>query len=172
MTPTAHLHHVALVVSDLDATRDFYVGVLGCTEFTRPSDFVFRGAYFRLGTAEIHVVQEKTPGRLAANPPRWEEDELQTGLVHHLAIMVESFAPFLEALVARGLERCGGYRIRDDFVEQVYLADPDGNVIELLQQHGPEAGRLRRQEIHDLGIAVPVAPGFPLLNPRVRYGAV
>lgn len=164
------LHHVALVVSDLDATRDFYVNVLGCEEDIRPSDFVFAGAYFTLGSAEIHVVREKTPGRLVTYGPRWEPDEKQTGLVHHFALMVESFEPYLRALAERGLERVGGFRVRDDYVEQVYIADPDGNIIELLQQHAPDVGRMRRQEIYDLGIAVPVAPGYPLIDPRERYG--
>ncbi len=166
----ARLHHAAFVVSDLDQTRSFYVDVLGFEEIYRPTDFVFRGAYFRLGEAEIHVVEEKTAGRLRDNAPNWEPDELQTGLVHHVAILVDSFDPHLEALRAKGLERVGGFRVRDDFIEQVYVADPDGDVIELLQQLDEPTGRRRRRQIYDEGIAVPVAPGFPLIDPRERYG--
>lgn len=169
-TPSAYLHHAAFVVSDLDRTRDFYVGVLGFEEIHRPTDFVFHGAYFRLGDAEIHVVREKTAGRLRDNPPRWELDELQTGLVHHVAIMVGALEPYLEALQTRGMDRVGGFRVRDDYVEQVYIADPDGNVIELLRQHDEASGRRRRQQIYDEGLAVPVAPGYPLINPREKYG--
>lgn len=169
--PTAFVHHVAFVVSDLEATRDFYVSVLGFDEIHRPTDFIFKGAYFRLNGAEIHVVQEKTPGRLRDNAPHWDSDELATGLVHHVAIMVDEIKPYIEALQARGQERVGGYRVRDDYVEQVYLADPDGNIIELLEQRDEASGRQRRQEIYDLGIAVPVAPGYPLINPRDKYGA-
>jgi len=166
----AYLHHAAFVVSDLDRTREFYVDVLGFEEIHRPTDFVFHGAYFKLGEAEIHVVREKTPGRLRAHPPNWDPDELQTGLVHHVAIMVDDFGPYLDALHARGLERVGGFRVRDDFVEQVYVADPDGNVVELLCQHEEAAGRARRQQIYDEGIAVPVAPGYPVTDPREKYG--
>ena len=169
-TPKAYLHHAAFVVSDLDQTRTFYVDVLGFEEIHRPTDFVFHGAYFRLGDAEIHVVREKTAGRLRRNAPHWDGDELQTGLVHHVAIMVDSFEPYLSALRDRGLERVGGFRVRDDFVEQVYLADPDGNIIELLQQLDESTGRRRRQQIYDQGIAVPVAPGYPLVDPREKYG--
>jgi glyoxylase I family protein len=167
---TAYFHHAAFVVSDLDRTREFYVDVLGFDEISRPTDFVFHGAYFRLGDAEIHIVREKTPNRLRDNAPNWEIDELQTGLVHHVAIMVDSFQPYLDALRARGMDRVGGFRVRDDFVEQVYIADPDGNIIELLQQLDEATGRKRRQQIYDEGIAVPVAPGYPLLDPRERYG--
>lgn len=168
----AYLHHAAFVVADLDRTREFYVGVLGFEEFARPTDFIFHGAYFRLGSAEIHVVQEKTPGRLRDNDPHWDADELSTGLVDHVAIMVDSFWPYLEALQARGLDRVGGFRVRDDFVEQVYVADPDGHVIELMHQLDERTGRRRRQQIYDEGIAVPVAPGYPLIDPRARYGDV
>lgn len=42
--------------------------------------------------------------------------------------------------------------------------------VELLYQHSPEAGHARRIEIFDLGIAVPVAPGHHVLDPRAKYG--
>lgn len=63
----AFIHHSAFVVSDLARTREFYVDVLGFEEIHRPMDFVFHGAYFRLGEAEIHVVQEGTPHQLRDN---------------------------------------------------------------------------------------------------------
>jgi len=169
--PGPFLHHVCLVVEDLARTREFYAGVLGCTEIVRPTDFTFLGAYFAIGGGEIHIVQESTAGRLHANPPNWGEDELKTGLVSHFALMVPEIAPYVERLRATGRERVGGYRVRDDYVEQVYIADPDGNVIELLQQHDETAGRLRRQEIFDDGTAVPVAPGHDLIDPRQKYGS-
>jgi glyoxylase I family protein len=171
MTPiSAYLHHIGFVVADIDRTREFYVDILGFEEIRRPTDFIFHGAYFRLGNAEIHVVREKTAGRLLSHSPSWEVDELQTGLVHHVAIMVDSFVPYLDALQRRGMSRVGGFRVRDDFVEQVYIADPDGNVIELLHQLDERSGRKRRQQIYDEGIAVPVAPGYPLIDPRDLYG--
>ncbi|MBT8162908.1 MULTISPECIES: VOC family protein [Arthrobacter] len=164
------MHHVCLVVSDIDATRDFYVNVLGFEEIHRPTDFVFHGAYFRNGDVEVHVVRETEPGRLTKHAPGWDGEELRTGLCHHFAVMVESFEPFLAAMRERGLERVGGPRVRDDYVEQIYIADPDGHIIELLYQHTPDAGHARRIEIFDLGIAVPVAPGHHVLDPRATYG--
>ena len=76
----ATLHHVALYVSDLEATRLFYRDVLGMDEVARPADFTFPGAYFRLGTAEVHVVVETEPGRTEALRPRWSTEELQDGI--------------------------------------------------------------------------------------------
>ena len=129
---TMSMHHVCLVVSDIADTRDFYVNVLGFEEIHRPTDFVFHGAYFHNGDVEVHVVQESEPGRLSRHAPEWGGEELRTGLCHHFAVMVDSFEPFLAAMRERGLERVGGPRVRDDYVEQIYIADPDGHVIELL----------------------------------------
>lgn len=164
------MHHVCLVVSDLQATRDFYVDALGFTEIIRPTDFVFHGAYFHNGNVEVHVVQESTPGKLKKESIVWDHDELRTGLCSHFAVMVDSFEPFLDALAKRGESRVGGPRVRDDFVEQIYISDPDGNIIELLTQHSEEAGRQRRLDIFDQGIAVPVAPGYPVIDPREKFG--
>ncbi|PYH02076.1 hypothetical protein CVV67_01130 [Arthrobacter stackebrandtii] len=164
------MHHVCLVVADLEATRDFYVGALGFTEIIRPTDFVFHGAYFHNGDVEVHVVRESKPGKLKAEAIAWDHDELRTGLCSHFAVMVDSFEPFLDALAKRGESRVGGPRVRDDFVEQIYISDPDGNIIELLTQHDEATGRQRRLDIFDQGIAVPVAPGYPLIDPRVKFG--
>ncbi|MDQ1082735.1 MULTISPECIES: VOC family protein [Microbacterium] len=170
-SPAPALHHVCIVVADLDVAREFYVTVMGAVEDVRPRDFVFKGAYFLIGTAEVHVVQEGRPGHLASHTPNWSTDELSTGLVTHYALMVEDVSVYIDRLRERGIERVGGYRVRDDYVEQVYIADPDGNVIELMQRHSEHHGRLRRQAIWDDGTAVPVAPGFDLIDPRQRYGS-
>lgn len=164
------MHHVCLVVSDLQATRDFYVDALGFTEIIRPTDFVFHGAYFHNGNVEVHVVQESAPGKLKKESITWDHDELRTGLCSHFAVMVDSFEPFLDALAKRGESRVGGPRVRDDFVEQIYISDPDGNIIELLTQHSEVVGRQRRLDIFDQGIAVPVAPGYPVIDPREKFG--
>ena len=56
------------LLSDLARTRTFYCDVLGMHEISRPADFIFPGAYFKRGTAQVHVVVETTPGRTAELP--------------------------------------------------------------------------------------------------------
>lgn len=96
---------------------------------------MFRWAYFHNGNVEVHVVRETEPGRLTRTSPGWDSEELRTGLCHHFAVLVGSFEPFLAAMREGGLERVGGPRVRDDYVEQIYIADPDGHIIELLSAH-------------------------------------
>ena len=45
------LDHAALIVSDPDAARAFYVGVLGLEEVPRPPTFTFPGLWVRSATA-------------------------------------------------------------------------------------------------------------------------
>ena len=86
-------------------------------------------------------------------------EELRTGYTVHFAIKVPSFAPFRQALRDRGMQPVGGPRIRADHVEQIYLADPDGYIVELMCFHDEATANQRRAELAASGEAVPVAPG-------------
>lgn len=153
------LHHAALYVSDLEQTRAFYTGVLGMEEIARPADFTFPGAYFKRGAAEVHVVVETEPNRTAQLRPAWSDQELRTGYVVHFALKVDSLDPYRSALADRGVQPVGGPRIRADHVEQIYLADPDGYVVELMCFHDESTADRRRAELAASGEGVPVAPG-------------
>lgn len=153
------LHHVALYVSDLAATRRFYVEALGMSEIDRPADFTFPGAYFRLGTAEVHVVVETEAGRAEALRPRWSGEELRTGYTVHFAFGVSDLEPILNRLTQMGVAFVGGPRIRADGVEQWYIADPDGHILELICHLDEATASRRRRQLEETGEGVPVAPG-------------
>jgi glyoxylase I family protein len=155
------LHHAALYVSDLERTRAFYCGVLGMQEIDRPADFTFPGAYFKRGSAEVHVVVETEPNRTARLRPAWSPEELRTGYTVHFALKVASLDPFRHVFAEKGVTPVGGPRIRADGVEQIYLADPDGYVVELMDFHDEETANRRRAELSASGEGVPVAPGRP-----------
>jgi len=157
-TDPVTLHHVALYVSDLDRTRAFYCNVLGMHEISRPTDFTFPGAYFKRGTAEVHVVVETTPGRTAELRTPWSADELRTGYCVHFAFEVPSLDTYRDILAAAGIAPVGGPRIRADDVEQIYLADPDGHILELLCWLDRPVADQRRAELAASGEGVPVAP--------------
>ncbi len=54
------LHHVSLPVSDIDAARHFYGTVLGFPELLRPN-FSFRGAWYRVGDRDLHLIGAEHP---------------------------------------------------------------------------------------------------------------
>ena len=118
----AGISHIALSVSDLGRTRAFYVGSMGLEELDRP-DFGVPGAWFRLGDRQLHVLEVPEVAPVGPGLP-------------HLALHVATgdISSTVEALVAGGGSLISEARTRDDFgtaVTAAFVADPDGNVIEL-----------------------------------------
>jgi glyoxylase I family protein len=129
-------------------------------EIARPADFTFPGAYFKRGSAELHCMVETELNRTARLRPAWSEEELRTGYVVHFALQVSSLDVFREVFARQGIEPIGGPRIRADGVEQIYIADPDGYVVELMCFHDEAAAKRRRAELTASGEGVPIAPGY------------
>jgi catechol 2,3-dioxygenase-like lactoylglutathione lyase family enzyme len=121
------LHHVSLSVTDLDRAKRFYGEVLGLTEVARPP-FDFPGAWYALGDRQLHLIVHTTPRTLRGTT---EID----GRDGHFAMRVENYDAALEHLRAHGVE------VRERPTNptpwaQLYVTDPDGNVIELNTERG------------------------------------
>jgi catechol 2,3-dioxygenase-like lactoylglutathione lyase family enzyme len=126
------LDHAALLVKDVEQSRRFYSQVLGMEEVPRPSNFNFPGAWFRRGSAEIHLIGEEEPGRTAqVHPGGYRPDELASGHGTHIAFQVSDLEEARQHLQAHDVTIVGGPRPRGDGVMQMYVCDPDGYVIEL-----------------------------------------
>ncbi len=123
------IHHVTLVVEDLERTAGFYRDVLGLTLVREAANDDDPGArHFWFGDAQ------GSPGTLVSclEYPSMEPGVVGRGSTHHLAFAVASAAEqdaWREWLASKGvpcseaLER-GGLR-------SVYLRDPDGHVLEI-----------------------------------------
>ena len=116
------LHHVSISVTDLARAKQFYGHVLGLREISRPP-FDFLGAWYQLGDRQLHLIVH--PGtRTLRGTTVIESRE------GHFGIRVRSYRETLEHLKAQGVP------IRDRPHNltpwpQIYVTDPDGNVIEL-----------------------------------------
>ncbi len=124
--PTGILHFT-IGVSDLEAGRRFYEGVLGCTYLRQNDAAMFMRAgedYFVLARSGYH------------QPPNRPRDTL----IHH-AFMVEGadFDAAMADLEAKGVEvllyEDTGHRSFTG--RHVYFHDPDGNSIEIIDYQGP-----------------------------------
>ncbi|MGH7557000.1 MAG: VOC family protein [Gemmatimonadota bacterium] len=116
------LHHVSLTVTDLERAKRFYGGVLGLEELERPP-FDFPGAWYALGDRQLHLIVHTTPRSLRGTT----EIESREG---HFAVRVRNYDETLAHLLAEGVA------LKDSPLNatpwaQIYVTDPDGNVIEL-----------------------------------------
>ena len=120
--PGADIGHVHLKVADIDRALAFYVGVLGFEEQARMGD---QAAFISAGGYHHHIGLNTWESKGGSPPPPGT-----TGL-YHFAIRFPNRAALAKAtksVVDAGI-RIGG---SDHGVsEAVYLADPDGNGIEL-----------------------------------------
>lgn len=113
------VHHVSLVVDDLDRALDFYTRRLGLVRRTDRPGRLDPGAWLDAGGQQIHLVTGAPPA------PRGQ----------HIALQVAD----LDAVV--GELRAAGMPVGDPAPigtgRQAFLTDPAGNAVEL---HEPTTG--------------------------------
>jgi catechol 2,3-dioxygenase-like lactoylglutathione lyase family enzyme len=131
------LDHAALLVSDVEISRRFYGEVLALDEVPRPPSFTFPGAWFRRGSAEVHLIGEERRGRAAEMRADYHADELERGYATHIAFEVTDLQVTQDHLEAHDVQLAGGPRPRGDGVQQIYVRDPDGHVVELFAREAP-----------------------------------
>ncbi len=122
-----HIDHVTLVVKDVEASRRFYVGLLGMKEVPRPA-FPFDGAWFQAGSTLIHLIHEHDK----SGPAGYPVDVLvRSSRNHHFAFEVDDARAAAERLKSLGVVLLDDAKLRPDGAVQVFLTDPDYHVVEL-----------------------------------------
>ncbi|MEL7496652.1 MAG: VOC family protein [Planctomycetota bacterium] len=121
--------HTTLIVDDVDASRQFYVKLLGMNEVARP-DFDFAGAWFQLGQTMIHVTESGDKAGLAG----WGDRKVKSiSRGHHIAYTTLNFDDAVSAIAHYGIPIGDGPKTRPDGARQVYIYDPDGHLIEICE---------------------------------------
>ena len=115
-----HPLHTAMLVSDLNASKHFYSVVLGLQEVERPLNFP--GLWYQIGDYQIHLIVDPSTPHGLHNPQKW-------GRNRHLAVAIAD----LNATKAH--INTHGWDMQDSASGRpaIFVQDPDGNVIELLQ---------------------------------------
>ena len=117
------LDHVTLNVAELDASRRFYVDVLGLREGDRPP-FDSPGAWLYSGDRPIiHLVAGRGGGEAA------------TGALDHVALRAEGLAAMVARLTAAGIAH-QAFTVPGLGFKQIFMRDPDGVRIELTFEAG------------------------------------
>ena len=120
MKPLA-LHHVSLMVRNLDEALEFYTGVLGLRRRTDRPASLGPGAWLDIGDHQVHLIEGTPP------PARGQ----------HFAVLVTELDATREQLLGRGVDVSEAIAIGD--ARQAFLQDPSGNHIEL-HEAAPPAG--------------------------------
>jgi len=130
----ARLNHVSVSASDMDASIRFYQEVFGLERIPAPN-FGFPTCWLKVGDQQLHLFQR------AGSVPEH----------HHFALTVADFEAVYrkaEALRAFDESTAGGHiRQLPDGSVQMYLRDPDGNLVEV---DYPDSARLDRTVIKEL----------------------
>ncbi len=158
--PRERLSHIGICVSDLARSVEFYRDLLGFREVSRLEisgketeqllgleDVELEAVYLERDGTRIELLHFPRPGETAGETPRPMN---RPGLTH-LSLRTED----LEATLER-LETAGIAALRETYIERpefeasaVFVSDPDGTRIELVQSPG------------DLALLPGQAPGTP-----------
>ena len=129
--PIKELNHFFVRAGDLEATRQFYIDVLGFEVMPRP-DFPFPGYWMGVnGSIQVHVGPSNIPNRQAYYLGTADDAaDGQSGVIDHVAFLADDPAAFVERFKARGIE----FRPRhlpESKLFQLFIRDPNGVMIEL-----------------------------------------
>lgn len=119
--------HVAIKVTDLDRSLDYYVNKLGFAEMLRlhKEDGTVWLVYLRI-TDDQYL--EVFPGAENDRAPGWNANGL-----NHVCLTVDDIDRVLAEVAAAGLTLLLPLKTAVDGNRQAWLEDPDGNRLELME---------------------------------------
>jgi catechol 2,3-dioxygenase-like lactoylglutathione lyase family enzyme len=129
--PVTDLNHYLLRANDIEATKDFYVKVLGFEVMPRP-DFPFPGYWLGIGgKIQVHVALHGVEqGELyyIGSPPQAATDN--SGVIDHIAFVADDPRGMAMHLKKIGVPFRPRY-LPESQLYQLFVKDPNGLTIEL-----------------------------------------
>ena len=120
------LDHVSIIVADAERARQFYQNVLGLSLMPRP-DLGFPGYWLDLGGGRsVHLMEIPDPCEAVTERPA------HGGRDYHFALQVDDVEAFARHLDALGIPFTRSRSGRP----ALFLRDPDGNALELVEAAG------------------------------------
>lgn len=124
------VHHVTLVVDDLERSTRFYRDVMGMQAAFRP-DFGFPGLFFEAGNTQIHLIPRSGWHIKESTPHQAEGPD-----ACHFAFELDDAVAARAVLAKHNVEVLRGPRQNKAGWVQLWIKDPDGYVLELLDRSG------------------------------------
>ena len=124
-----NLNHFLVVADDLEATRDFYVDVLGLKDGHRPP-FDFVGYWIYLGDRAVVHLAEHRDYLDKVDHVRDGSGDTATGSIDHIAFEATGLQDMIETLEKHGVPACHR-KVPDVNLHQVFVHDPNDVLIEL-----------------------------------------
>jgi len=118
-------HHMSFPVTDLERSRAFYEGVLGLETIPRPDLGALRGIWYGAGSCEVHLIETPDGVDVGSPPPALNP------MARHSAFAVVDYDETLAHLQTHGLDVLESRRSG-----QMWVCDPDGNILELIVSAG------------------------------------
>lgn len=127
---TIALHHVAVIVTDLDLSAAFYRELFGLEPIERPP-FAIPGLWLGIGTLQVHLTVHPS-GSFRTRPV--DNDDT------HFAFRTDDFEGFIQRAEAMGFRHDAPDEDPKRMIvrrqgmagfPQLYLIDPDRNIIEV-----------------------------------------
>ena len=130
--PLSHVEHLLLQSDDIEATKDWYVNVLGFRVGANP-DFKFPVYWLYLGDND--VIHLTTGGaKVSKNRKRYVGQESAatrgTGVIDHIAFRSTGLIEMMDHLKRLGID-FKERQVNDQGLYQLFLVDPNGIKIEL-----------------------------------------
>ncbi len=118
------VNHIAVHVSSLNSSKEFYQKIVGLTEIEEPFKDNLHAWYDIGGGAALHIIE-------AANVPT------QISKVNHLCFSMKDMDSFIKTLQDSNYPyeswtgEKGIVTVRVDGIRQIYIQDPDGMWLEI-----------------------------------------
>ena len=111
-----HLDHCSVLITDVAAARRFYGELLGLREIPAPREFDFVAIWYDLGGTYLHLLLKT---------------ERDTVSPRHFCLHVSDITAARADVAAQGIRIDETVKIPG--AERLFIRDPDGNRIEVLQ---------------------------------------
>ncbi len=133
------VHHVTILVTDLERSRKFYGEVLGLREVEDMPDFGVPLIWYRVGKTQVHLLPKEyvsTNHYLDLSSLAWNR---------HVAIGIEDYSQVRDRLRDAGVTFCEDPNAHLG-LKQLFFQDPDGNGLEFMVPDSFEAAARRVRE--------------------------